>query len=224
MTQAFNLSQLANNLNSAGQLDATDGLVNAVPITNGGTGASTAEAARTNLNVPTRTGGDASGTWGINISGNAETATTATTATSATTATTAANGGVTSVNGATGAVTISTTPTTAQVLNALSATNHQDVGSMTIAWNTSTTGVSSNNTIAGSNLRFTNASTSSDRFPADIFSVASSSNTIFPTANTTALTGTWKNMGGFCRGRWDTFDANDNSISFWYPSLWLRTA
>lgn len=49
MTQAFNLSQLANNLNSSGQLDATDGLVNAVPITNGGTGASSAAAARTNL-------------------------------------------------------------------------------------------------------------------------------------------------------------------------------
>lgn len=49
MTQAFNLSQLANNLNSSGQIDATDGLVNAVPIANGGTGASSAEAARTNL-------------------------------------------------------------------------------------------------------------------------------------------------------------------------------
>ncbi|MDX6770683.1 MAG: pyocin knob domain-containing protein, partial [Elusimicrobiota bacterium] len=32
---------------------------------------------RASLNVPTRTGGDASGTWGINISGNAATATTA---------------------------------------------------------------------------------------------------------------------------------------------------
>lgn len=41
MTQAFNLSQLANNLNTAGQLDATDGLVNAVPVANGGTGVST---------------------------------------------------------------------------------------------------------------------------------------------------------------------------------------
>lgn len=38
MTQAYNLSQLANNLNTTGQLDATDGLVNAVPATNGGTG------------------------------------------------------------------------------------------------------------------------------------------------------------------------------------------
>lgn len=77
MTQAYNLSQLANNLNTAGQLDATDGLVNAVPVANGGTGASTSAAARTNLDVPSTTGGGASGIWGINISGNSATATNA---------------------------------------------------------------------------------------------------------------------------------------------------
>ena len=55
MTQAFNLSQLANNLDSSGRLDATDGLVNAVPIANGGTNASTASAARTNLGAATGT-------------------------------------------------------------------------------------------------------------------------------------------------------------------------
>ena len=41
MTQSYNLSQLANNLNTAGQLDATDGLVGAVPAANGGTGLAT---------------------------------------------------------------------------------------------------------------------------------------------------------------------------------------
>ena len=41
MSQAYNLSQLANNLNTAGQLDATDGLVGAVPPANGGTGLAT---------------------------------------------------------------------------------------------------------------------------------------------------------------------------------------
>lgn len=51
MTQAYNLSQLANNLTSTGLLDAADGLVNAVPIANGGTGATSASAARTNLGV-----------------------------------------------------------------------------------------------------------------------------------------------------------------------------
>jgi hypothetical protein len=77
MTQAFNLSQLANNLDSSGRLDATDGLVNAVLVANGGTGASSETAARTNLNVPSRSGADATGTWAIAISGNAATATTA---------------------------------------------------------------------------------------------------------------------------------------------------
>lgn len=123
MTQAFNLSQLANNLNSSGQLDATDGLVNAVPVGNGGTGASSASAARTNLGLgsiatqnsnavaitggsvsgitdlavadggtgastaadaranlgaPSTTGAGASGTWGINVTGNSGTVTTIT--------------------------------------------------------------------------------------------------------------------------------------------------
>jgi hypothetical protein len=36
MTQAFNLAQLANKVNTSGQLDAATGLVNAVPVANGG--------------------------------------------------------------------------------------------------------------------------------------------------------------------------------------------
>jgi hypothetical protein len=69
MTQAYNLSQLANNLNSAGQLDATDGLVNAVPVSNGGTGASTVSTAQANLSVPSTTGSGASGDWPIRAQG-----------------------------------------------------------------------------------------------------------------------------------------------------------
>lgn len=106
MTQAVNLANFANSLNSSGQLDPSN-FSSAVPITKGGTNATTASAARTNLglaigtDIPSPTGTGASGTWGINISGNAATAT------SATTAITASNGGVTSVNGNTGAVTVS---------------------------------------------------------------------------------------------------------------------
>jgi hypothetical protein len=37
------------------------------------------------------------------------------------------------------------------------------------------------------------------------------------------LTGTWKNMGGFCRGRFDIVDI-ESATYVWYPSLWLRTA
>lgn len=44
-------------------------------ISNGGTGATSASNARTNLGVPSTTGSGASGTWGISISGNAATVT-----------------------------------------------------------------------------------------------------------------------------------------------------
>jgi hypothetical protein len=55
--------------------------------------------------APTLTGGGASGTWGINISGNAATATSATTATTAGTVTTAAQPNITSVGTLTDAYT-----------------------------------------------------------------------------------------------------------------------
>lgn len=42
-----------------------------LPVTAGGTGATTASGAQSNLNVPSTTGSGASGTWGINITGSA---------------------------------------------------------------------------------------------------------------------------------------------------------
>jgi hypothetical protein len=44
MTQAFNLSQLANNVDTNGDLNAAVGLYNQVPVANGGTGAATLTA------------------------------------------------------------------------------------------------------------------------------------------------------------------------------------
>lgn len=46
-----------------------------ISVSNGGTGATSASGARTNLEVPSKTGNGASGTWGISISGNAAAAT-----------------------------------------------------------------------------------------------------------------------------------------------------
>jgi hypothetical protein len=59
-------------------------ITSTIAIANGGTGATTAANARTNLSVPSLTGTGATGTWGIDISGAAATATSATNATNAT--------------------------------------------------------------------------------------------------------------------------------------------
>lgn len=65
---------------------AASKLTGTITIAAGGTGAATGADARTNLDVPSRSGAGASGTWGISISGNAASANTATTATVAGTA------------------------------------------------------------------------------------------------------------------------------------------
>ncbi len=96
---------------------------------------------------PTKAGAGATGTWGINITGNAATATSATTA---------GNGGVTSVNGMTGAVSLSTTPSTSQVLTATAGATAGAVG--TYSWlvqATDTTSIISvGSTYSGSSLRY----------------------------------------------------------------------
>jgi len=70
MTQAVNLANFANSVDTSGQVPPT--VLNAVvPLSKGGTNAATAADARTSLNVPSNSGTTATGTWPISITGSA---------------------------------------------------------------------------------------------------------------------------------------------------------
>jgi len=76
MTQAVNLANFANSVDTSGQIPPTV-LNTFVPVSKGGTGGTTQGTAQTGLglvigtNIPSPTGTGASGTWGINITGSA---------------------------------------------------------------------------------------------------------------------------------------------------------
>jgi hypothetical protein len=200
-------------------------------IANGGTGSTTASAARTALSVPSTTGSGASGTWGISITGNAATATSATTA---------ANGGVTSVNAQTGAVV---------------TTNFDGVGSVVIAYYAVNIGnasayyyLATGTTASGSNLRLgTNTTGNTNSFneaglligrniptqstipPLNsinkiiISGTASPASTAFPTTGTQTLSGTWRSVSGTLYG----ISLADGDGLYWYawiPLLWMRVS
>jgi hypothetical protein len=70
MTQAMNLANFSNSLDSSGGVPPTQ-LNAVVPLSKGGTNAATAADARTSLSVPSTTGSGASGNWAINVTGSA---------------------------------------------------------------------------------------------------------------------------------------------------------
>jgi hypothetical protein len=169
MTQAFNLSQLANNLNTAGQLDATDGLVNAVPIANGGTGASTNTAARTNLglgtiatqnsNAVSITGGSISGITDLAVADGGTGASTAADARTnlgvpSNTGTGASGTWAIAVTGNAGTV---TSITSAQVADATAGVTAGAIGTYMLAVYSGTTTRNFGDTAPGSELRPANA-------------------------------------------------------------------
>jgi hypothetical protein len=192
-------------------LPLTSGVTGTLPVANGGTGVttSTGTGSVVRSDSPTLVSpalGTPSALVGTNITGTAAALSIGGNAATATNASTV------------------TTVTTAQVLGATAGASHQDVGSMTIAWNTTTSDVASNGTIAGSSLRYTNTQSATTGAPANTFATIFSVSASFPTTATTTLSGTWKNMGGLCRGRHSTTDGEGATTYYWYPSLWLRTA
>jgi hypothetical protein len=70
MTQAMNLANFANSLDSSGGVPPSQ-INSPVTIAKGGTNAATAADARTNLDVPPNAGTTATGTWPISITGSA---------------------------------------------------------------------------------------------------------------------------------------------------------
>ena len=146
MTAAFNLSQLANNLNTSGQLDATDGLTGAVPVANGGTGSTTAAGARSNL--------------GTNDAANITTGTIATARLGSGTA-----NSTTFLRGDQTWATAGGTPSTTDVLNAYAGASAGAIG--TYSWLITASSVSpgtlfasTGSTIAGSSLRYSSLNNS----------------------------------------------------------------
>lgn len=79
-----------------------------LPLANGGTNASDAATARASLDVPSRSGSNASGTWSIDISGNAATASSASTLSGSISATTQVTGILPIANGGTAGSTAAT--------------------------------------------------------------------------------------------------------------------
>jgi hypothetical protein len=70
MTQAMNLANFSNSLDSSGGMPPTQ-INSPVPVAKGGTNAATAADARTNLGVPPNAGTTATGTWPISVTGSA---------------------------------------------------------------------------------------------------------------------------------------------------------
>jgi hypothetical protein len=228
MTQAINLANFANNLDSSGGVNPS-ALNAAVPISKGGTAATTASGARTSLDVPSTSGSGATGTWAIDISGNADTATNAdhaTTADSATNAdhatnadyaTIAGNGGVTSVNGVTGAVV---------------TTGFNAVGSCAFLVYAGSTNLFNGDTASGTLLYYPTAAYqdgsygwftagNGNSFPSTRLGqlagngtvtgmqVTYSSNSGFqnPLGTVATASGTWRYVGGFIQGKVYSYEA-----------------
>ena len=204
MTQAFNLSQLANKVNSSGQLDVSTGLTGSTPVVNGGTGQSTFTNGQLLIG----------NTTGNTLTKATLTAGTGVTITNGTgSITIAASGGVSSVNGQTGAVV---------------TTTHLGIGATQVLYNFSRTKVASGSTaIAAANLGYASAAPTGTggsvlggavERSGNVTVPGSPLNAGFPT--TTAVSGTWQSMSWVQAGAYDECNGSTQAI----PAIFVRTA
>ncbi len=140
MTQAFNLSQFANKVNTSGQASLTTAVTGTLPIANGGTGITTTPS---NGQIPIGNGSTynaATLTAGTNIS----------------------------ITNGSGSVTIAATggaPTTAQVQSAMAGSNAGDLGTFNFGFISTGTNISAGTNYAGSSINMTGIYTDSGSWP-----------------------------------------------------------
>jgi len=199
MTQAFNLSQLANKVNSSGLLDASTGLTGIAPIANGGTGRSTL----TTNYVLLGNGTSALQMIAPSTSGNYLTSngTTWTSAAPSGGVTSAVSGNGVAVSAATGAVTFSASAPTAN-----------SVGSYCwgYMWTNDQIGVTmGSNYAAGSSNYQVRAAAGSTYVSCDVGRITQ--------VDTNMLSGTWKAMGG-------TFSGATYTNFYGYSAVFVRVS
>lgn len=174
MTVAFNLSQLANNVNSSGQLSLGTGITSTLPIANGGTASTTDSGARTNLSAA---GSGAVGSSSITM--------TSARILGRTTASTGAIEEITVGSGlslSAGTLTSTSTVDTSAVLSALAGLTAGAVGTFAFLQNRSDTTYNFGEVANGSNL-----------YPAG-------SSPFFESYQNAVRSGTWRCLG-YCSAR-----------------------
>jgi hypothetical protein len=172
MTQAYNLSQLANKVNSSGQVDVSTGLTGTIPIANGGTGTSSTTYCNLASNVTGTLSAANGGTGAATLTANNVILGNGTSAVQVVAP--GASGNILTSNGTTW-TSASATLTSTQVANAYAGIAAGAVGSMVFAlWGGGGAILGFGATTAGSNL------------------IPSSASGL---TNATPLSGTWRCLG-----------------------------
>lgn len=198
MTQAFNLSQLANNVNSSGQVALGSAVSGTLPVANGGTGLSTTPT-NGQLNIGNGTGftrATLTAGTGITVTNGAG---------SITIATSGGGGGVTSLNGQSGAIT---------------NTGYADIGSYAV-FVSAINDIANGATVAGSNLRFNLNAGNINLGGLSTFCSRADSSTY--DCGGTAPSGTWRRMGGNNVFRTISLPKGGYD-AFWYSHLYVRVS